>query len=398
MEKGYKQTEIGLIPEDWKIDRIKKLAVITTGSRNTQDRIETGQYPFFVRSQKIERINTYSFDGEAVLTAGDGVGIGKVFHYMKGKFDFHQRVYKISDFNEELYGFFFYLYFSNAFLKRIMSMTAKSSVDSVRMEMIADMLVPLPPKNEQIAIAKAVFDITTLTESLHELIEKKKSVKQGAVQELLTGRKRLPGFSGRWIQEELSKICWFQEGPGLRNWQFTNDGMKVINVTNLENGYLNLESTERHISLKEFYTRYRHFEIDEGDIVVASSGNSYGKVSLVRKQDLPLLMNTSVIRFKPLKGLDHIFLLQFLKSPLFKRQIDLLITGGAQPNFGPVHLKKITLLSPPTEEEQSVVAQVLYDMDSEIEALEQKRGKYKQLKVGMMQQLLTGRIRLKCMD
>lgn len=81
MEKGYKQTEIGLIPEDWKIDRIKKLAVITTGSRNTQDRIETGQYPFFVRSQKIERINTYSFDGEAVLTAGDGVGTGKVSLY-----------------------------------------------------------------------------------------------------------------------------------------------------------------------------------------------------------------------------------------------------------------------------------------------------------------------------
>ena len=133
MEKECTQTKIGF-PEDWKIECIKNIAIITTGSRNTQDKIDNGPYPFFVRSQKIERINTYSFDGEAVLTAGDGVGTGKVFHYIKGKFDFHQRVYKISDFSEELDGFFFYLYFSNAFLKRIMSMTAKSSVDSVKMK------------------------------------------------------------------------------------------------------------------------------------------------------------------------------------------------------------------------------------------------------------------------
>jgi type I restriction enzyme S subunit len=215
------------------------------------------------------------------------------------------------------------------------------------------------------------------------------------MQDLLTGEKRLPGFLDDWVEKDLSKVCWFQEGPGLRNWQFRANGMKVINVTNLENNYLNLESTDRFISLEEFSSVYQHFGIDENDIVVASSGNSYGKVALVRKQDLPLMMNTSVIRFKPLKGLLHGYLLQYLKSSQFKRQIDLLITGGAQPNFGPAHLKKVRMLIPLTEEEQMAIAQVLSDMDSEIEELEQKRDKYKQLKIGMMHQLLTGRIRLK---
>jgi type I restriction enzyme S subunit len=98
---SYKLTEVGVIPEDWGREVIENLAHITTGSRNTQDRVEDGRYPFFVRSQTIGRINSYSFDGEAVLTAGDGVGTGKVFHYIKGRFDAHQRVYRISDFGDK---------------------------------------------------------------------------------------------------------------------------------------------------------------------------------------------------------------------------------------------------------------------------------------------------------
>src|SRR5438876_5539365 len=112
LRSGYKETEVGVIPEDWRVVTVKEIAAITTGKRNTQDRIHDGAYPFFVRSQTIERINSYSYDGEAVLTAGDGVGTGKVFHYVKGKFDFHQRVYKISDFRSDMAGFYLYLYFS----------------------------------------------------------------------------------------------------------------------------------------------------------------------------------------------------------------------------------------------------------------------------------------------
>src|SRR5258705_1523704 len=121
-----------------------------------------------------------------------------------------------------------------------------------------------------------------------------------------------------WELKPLPEISWFQEGQGLRNWQFTSRGMKVINVTNLEDGVLNLERTDRHISTAEFNRTYQHFAVDAGDIVMASSGNSYGKTAMVRPQDLPLVMNTSVIRFKPKMVTDYTFLWALLTSPLFK--------------------------------------------------------------------------------
>ena len=192
LPQGYKQTEVGVIPEDWELDHVENIAHITTGNKNTQDRIEEGQYPFFVRSQTVERINSYSFDGEAVLTAGDGVGTGKVFHYINGKFDAHQRVYRISDFSESVNGYFFYLYFSSRFYSRIMQMTAKSSVDSVRREMIANMLIPLPPtKAEQEAIAEALSEMDAEIAALEIKLAKARNIKQGMMHNLLTGRIRL---------------------------------------------------------------------------------------------------------------------------------------------------------------------------------------------------------------
>jgi type I restriction enzyme S subunit len=190
-DRRYRQTDLGVIPEEWGLTKIRDAASIKTGKRNTQDRIDDGQYPFFVRSQSVERIDSYSFDGEAVLTAGDGVGTGKVFHYIKGKFDFHQRVYKISDFSAPLNGFYFFLYFSSRFYDRIMAMTAKSSVDSVRLETIAGMLIPLPSTDEQAAIAEIVSDMDAEIVALEQRRDKTRALKQGMMQELLTGRTRL---------------------------------------------------------------------------------------------------------------------------------------------------------------------------------------------------------------
>ena len=190
--KGFKPSELGDIPEDWEVAPIGSVLSITTGARNTQDKVDDGRYPFFVRSQTVERINTYSFDGEAVLTAGDGVGTGKIFHYVNGKFDFHQRVYLMYNFGERVSGYFFYLFFSNNFFERIMSMTAKSSVDSVRREMIADMKMVLPSKVEQTAIATILSDMDNELEALTQKLEKARALKQGMMQQLLTGKIRLP--------------------------------------------------------------------------------------------------------------------------------------------------------------------------------------------------------------
>lgn len=176
---------------EWKKKTIYEFADISTGNKNTQDMVSDGVYPFFVRSQNIEYINSYSFDGEAVLTAGDGVGVGKVFHYINGKFDFHQRVYKISNF-KGVNGRFFYEYFKNNFLLEVMKYTAKSSVDSVRMEMIAGMLIPVPPTiEEQRAIAQILSDMDKEIEKINAKLTKYKEIKQGMMQELLTGKRRL---------------------------------------------------------------------------------------------------------------------------------------------------------------------------------------------------------------
>jgi len=218
------------------------------------------------------------------------------------------------------------------------------------------------------------------------------------MQELLTGKKRLPGFSKEWEVKLFNEVCWFQEGPGVRNFQFTTSGIKLLNGTNIFLGVLNLDTTTRFISEAEAFGAYAHFLADSGDIVIASSGITidrlHEKVAFVRPHDLPFCMNTSTIRFKPFAGLlASDFLFQFLTSDSFKRAIGGQATGSAQLNFGPSHVSKVPVSLPPFAE-QTAIATILSDMDAEIAALEAKLEKCRQVKQGMMHNLLTGRIRL----
>ena len=150
---------LGDVPEHWEVRRLKSLAAIGTGGRDTINRKEDGLYPFFVRSQTVERIDTWSFDGEAVLTAGDGVGVGKVFHYANGRFDYHQRVYKFSDFRHIL-GKFFFHYFGSTLRNEVLQGTAKSTVDSLRLPMLQNFPVAIPSQSEQRAIIEYVEKAT----------------------------------------------------------------------------------------------------------------------------------------------------------------------------------------------------------------------------------------------
>lgn len=149
-KNGEKVPEIRFpeFTDDWEQRKSKELCTISTGKGNTQDKVDNGIYPFYVRSATIEKSNDYLYDQEAVLTVGDGVGTGKVFHYVNGKYNLHQRVYRMFDF-KDVSAKYFYYYFSKNFYKRVMSMTAKTSVDSVRMEMIADMNIVFPSAKEQ---------------------------------------------------------------------------------------------------------------------------------------------------------------------------------------------------------------------------------------------------------
>ena len=169
---------------EWELRNVSKFAKVTTGDKDTQNKVDGGKYPFFVRSQSVERINSFSYDGEAVLTSGDGVGVGKNFHHIIGEFDFHQRVYCIYDFAKDVSGMFFYLYFSEHFGERVMRMSAKNSVDSVRMAMITEMPVLVPTLPEQHRIATCLSSLDALISAESQKLEALKTHKKGMMQQL----------------------------------------------------------------------------------------------------------------------------------------------------------------------------------------------------------------------
>jgi len=364
--QGYKQTEVGVIPEDWDVDSIVNLAAITTGDRNTQDRIEDGAYPFFVRSSTVERINSYTFDGEAVLTAGDGVGTGKIFHYINGKFDFHQRVYKISNFSDRLIGQYFYLYFSNNFYSRIMQMTAKSSVDSVRRDMIADMKIPVPLPDEQRAIAAALSDVDALLAKLDQLIAKKRDLKQAAMQQLLTGSTRLPGFSGEWEVKRLGDVLHVRHGKSQHHIAVSN-GQYPILATGGEIGRTNT------------------CLYDKPSVLIGRKGT----IDKPQYQDEPF-WTVDTLFYTELSNTAHPKFIYFKFLMIDWRSYN---EASGVPSLNASTIESIEIAIPKYEE-QTAIAAVLSDMDTEIAALEARRDKTRDLKQGMMQELLTGRIRL----
>lgn len=168
---------LGRMPSHWDMAPLGYLARIETGGRDTENADADGQYPFFVRSQIVERINSYSFDGEGILTAGDGAGVGKVFHHFTGRFDFHQRVYLISHFQRVL-GSYLFNYFKENFYKVALEGGAKSTVDSLRRKNFTSFPVPIPPHPEQSAIVKYVERLTARYDNLALEAEKAVQVLQ----------------------------------------------------------------------------------------------------------------------------------------------------------------------------------------------------------------------------
>ena len=152
--------------EAWEQRKVNELCKIGTGKSNTQDQVPNGFYPFYIRSDVPVRSNKYLYDCEAVITIGDG-NIGKVFHYVNGKFDLHQRCYKMTEF-QDIWGKYFYYFFSTKFYNRAVKMTAKATVDSVRLEMISEMDVSKPIQiNEQRKISDLFTTIDNLI-TLHQ--------------------------------------------------------------------------------------------------------------------------------------------------------------------------------------------------------------------------------------
>ena len=191
VKPGYVQTEVGVIPKEWEVKRLGEIAHIKTGRRNNEDKVADGQYPFFVRSEFVERINSYSHDCEAILVPGEG-RIGDIFHYINGRFDVHQRVYAITKFVPGISGRFIHFYLAKNFGAWAMQNTVKATVDSLRLPTFQVFEMHLPPtETEQTAIAEVLTEMDAELAVLEQRREKTRALKQAMMQELLTGRTRL---------------------------------------------------------------------------------------------------------------------------------------------------------------------------------------------------------------
>ncbi len=185
---------IGEMPKKWKLIRQRFLCRTITGDHDTQDANPDGEFPFYVRSPNVECSNTYTFEGEGVLMAGDGVGAGKVFHYATGKYAIHQRVYCFYDFQKIIPLFYFY-FMSNLFATEIEKGSAKSTVPSVRLPMLKDFSICVPSVSEQQAIVayldKQCAAIDAIITEKQALIEDLETYKKSLIYETVTGKRRV---------------------------------------------------------------------------------------------------------------------------------------------------------------------------------------------------------------
>ncbi len=186
----------------------------------------------------------------------------------------------------------------------------------------------------------------------------------------------------QWVK--ISDVLFFQEGPGVRNTQYTSEGVKLLNVANLVDGKVDLSTSDRYISEEEAYGKYKHFLCDDGDLIVASSGIKVEyfdkKMGFIDSSMLPLCMNTSTIRFKVLnpQKLEIRFFMYYLKSNSFKEQLARHITGSAQLNYGPSHLNKM-IMPLVTLEKQKEIIKKLDKIQTIIEIRQQQLQKLDEL-------------------
>ncbi|MFO8742148.1 restriction endonuclease subunit S [Legionella pneumophila serogroup 1] len=302
--------------------------------------------------------------------------------------------------------------------KVINSLNDSGAKAGLNLPTVRSIPIALPPLMEQKKIAKILSTWDKAISTTELLLTNSQQQKKALMQQLLTGKKRLVDgiytFSMRsgyakgklglipddWMVALMSKYYWYQEGPGVRNHQFTEVGVKLLNGTNIQDSYINLNNTKTYISDTEAYGSYSHFLVDEGDLVIACSGISVDrfdeKIAFVKKQHLPLCMNTSTMRFKVIDKNQSClsYLRYFMMSSLFKNQIRRQITGSAQLNFGPSHISKCFIVLP-SFKEQKRISKVLEVADKEIENLQKQLEQLKQEKRSLMQQLLTGKRRVK---
>lgn len=290
-------------------------------------------------------------------------------------------------------GYLFAVILGEHFSKYAESVSVRSGMPKINRAELADYTI-LIPKNEveQRAIADALRDADALIESLEQLIAKKRAVKQGAMQDLLSGRRRLPGFSRKWHQKPLGDGGTFFKGSGVRRDQAQSGDLPCIRYGELYTHHNDLIRRFNSWISKEVAATAR--KVLRGDILFAGSGETkdeIGKCAVLDAAD-EAYAGGDVIVFRPRED-DPIFLGYYLNSASVQSQKAAKGQGDAVVHISSRALADLELVVP-ERDEQTAIAQVLLEMDAELDVLELRLQKARQIKQGMMQELLTGRVRL----
>jgi type I restriction enzyme S subunit len=254
--------------------------------------------------------------------------------------------------------------------------------------MVANFQVPIPPLAEQKAIAEALSDVDALIAAQEELIEKKRAIKQGAMQELLTGKKRLPGFGGKWIEKRLGDCATMFAGgtPSSKIEGYYGGDIPWVSISDISIAGKYIERTAE--TLSDAGLNNSSAKWYPPNALLFAMYASIGKCCIAKER---MTSSQAILGIYDLIDID----VEFLYYLLTFRNDEFLMMGqtGTQSNLSKAIVEEI-VINTPSLAEQKAIAEVLSDMDAEIEALEAKRAKYESIKQGMMQELLTGRTRL----
>ena len=414
MKSGYKMTEVGVIPEDWEVKNVsesclikarigwqglKKSEYMSSGDYLliTGTDFDNGQVNWkscaYVSKARYEQDSNIKIRPQDILISKDGT-IGKVAYLgmipKAGTLNSGIFVIRANDrkIDQVFLSKIFMSFYFEEFLNRLV---AGSTINHLYQKDFVKFCFPLPNSEEQTAIATALSDVDSLISALTKKIEKKKAIKQGLMQQLLTGKKRLPGFCGDWIKKNVSSVSDIFRGGSPRpieNYIVKSGGVNWIKIGDVDSSakYI-FRTNEQIIESGIQYSRFVH----SGDLLLSNS-MSFGRPYILKTEGC--IHDGWLVIQNYGKYFDKEFLYYLLGSDEVLKQYKSLAAGSSVLNPNKDIVGKVVLYFPPSISEQTAISNILSDCDSEIAALEEKRDKYKEIKQGMMQQLLTGKIRL----
>lgn len=383
-------TDVGVIPEDWEVKSIGEVLSICNGM--DYKHLNIGNYPVYGTGGLIAKVDDYLFEGESVCIGRKGTIDAPI--YLNEKFWTVDTLFYTINFVGVLPKFIYYLFNKIDWL----SLNEASGVPSLSKDNIKLQLIQIPNLSEQQAIADALTKVDNLITSLTKVIEKKKLIKKGAMQKLLSGDMRLDGFEGEWERKQIGKIGITYSGiTGKNKSDFGHGTAKYITFLNvLNNPIINTKELE----LVDISSNENQNKALKGDLffnVSSETPEEVGICSVLLDDISNLYVNSFCFGFRITdKEVSGIYLSYLFRTSLGRDKMSSIAQGATRYNLSKDYFNEIELTIPPTKAEQTAIANILTTMDNEIEALEKERDKYKCIKQGMMQQLLTGKIRLTC--